>query len=114
MFFELHRQFEELYNGISEKIDMVAERIKALSTVVRPEHRFSEYLKVSTIEEKVAGSVPEMIDCVIKDLETIVLIERRIIKEAHAFGDEATITMVGEFLVADEKSLWMFNAFKQK
>lgn len=113
LFFTMHPQFGDLYGAIGDRIDAVAERIKALSDTVLPEHRFSEYLKLSTIKETTTSGLSSMVGAVIADIETIITIERAIIKEAQTFGDEATITMVGDFLVSDEKALWMYNAFKK-
>ena len=48
-FFVLHAKFEEVYNNLNEMADEVAERILILGG--KPLHSFSEYLKISEIEE---------------------------------------------------------------
>ena len=49
-FFELHLKFEELYNDLVLKIDEIAERILTLGFA--PNHKYSDYRKMSTITEK--------------------------------------------------------------
>ena len=44
-FYNLHVEFERLYDGIATKADDIAERLLQLGET--PEHRYSEYLKVS-------------------------------------------------------------------
>ena len=48
-FFTLHLKFEELYDGLVLKIDEIAERILTLGYT--PRHNFSDYQKLSTIQE---------------------------------------------------------------
>ena len=45
----LHEHYEHLYNDTANKVDEVAERILQLGE--RPENRYSEYLKVSKLQE---------------------------------------------------------------
>jgi starvation-inducible DNA-binding protein len=52
-FFELHLKFEELYNDLFVKIDEVAERILTLGS--NPDHKFTEYMKISSIKESSEG-----------------------------------------------------------
>jgi len=49
-FFELHTEFEEFYNDTVDKVDEIAERILELGG--EPLHTFTDYLKISDIEEE--------------------------------------------------------------
>ena len=48
-FFDLHEKFEELYTDARVKIDEIAERILTLR--YHPVSNYSEYLKMSNIDE---------------------------------------------------------------
>ena len=48
-FFVLHSKFEDLYNDAAEKVDEIAERILMLGGT--PANKFSDYLKMSNINE---------------------------------------------------------------
>lgn len=48
-FFQLHEQYEKMYDDTAEKVDEVAERILQLDGT--PEHRFSAYLNTANVKE---------------------------------------------------------------
>ena len=68
-FFELHVKFEELYNDVQLKIDLVAERILTLG--FSPLHTFSDYLKKSSIKEgKNISDAKTAVQLVVSSLQT--------------------------------------------
>jgi starvation-inducible DNA-binding protein len=109
-FFELHAKFEELYTDALEKIDEIAERIRTLGGV--PVHSFSDYVEGSHIKEKrnISDGI-EASESILASLSTLIEIEREVLRLADEANDEATITVIGEYLSQQEKSVWMFNAF---
>ena len=65
-FFTLHLKFEELYDGLVLKIDEIAERILTLG--YHPHHNFSDYQKLSTIQE--SKEVSDGNKCILNILES--------------------------------------------
>ncbi|AEM70623.1 Ferritin Dps family protein [Allomuricauda ruestringensis DSM 13258] len=110
-FFELHLKFEELYNDALEKVDEIAERILTLSQ--SPYHTFSKYLNHSEIKEAENVSDGETaIDNVLKALKILLSKERVILKEAADADDEGTVALMSEYIVEQEKLVWMLSAYK--
>ena len=109
-FFELHVKFEELYNDVQLKIDLVAERILTLG--FSPLHTFSDYLKKSSIKEgKHISDAKTAVQLVVSSLQTIILLERAILKTADKLNDEGTNTMITDFITQQEKEIWMYSAW---
>jgi starvation-inducible DNA-binding protein len=104
-FYALHAKFEEMYDDAAEKVDEIAERILMLGGT--PEHNFSEYLKRSKVKEMIAVSNGStMITNILDTLKYIIAQERRIIESA----DEATASMISDYIREQEKTVWMFVA----
>ena len=108
-FFVLHSKYEELYNDAAEKVDEVAERILQLGST--PESRFSVYLQTSEIKEAdVVSCSKEAIDLLLNYYKTLIARERRIIEVASDAHDDTTVSLVGDFLKEQEKTVWMLVA----
>ena len=108
-FFVLHSKYEELYNDAAEKVDEVAERILQLGST--PESRFSEYLKVAEIKEAgVVSCSKEAVDLLLNYYKTLIARERRIIDLATETHDDTTVSLMNDFLVGQEKTVWMLAA----
>ncbi len=56
-FFELHRQFEGMYNEAKVQIDEIAERILILGT--RPLGTLNAYLSTATVKEVIRPLTPQ-------------------------------------------------------
>ncbi|MCB0636237.1 MAG: DNA starvation/stationary phase protection protein [Lewinella sp.] len=109
-FFDLHNQFEALYQDAREKIDEIAERILTLQH--RPLSSLSDYLAIGEVEE--AGKVSEDRDMVMIILENhriLIRDMRDTLKAADSSTDEGTMDMIGGFLSELEKKSWMLNAW---
>lgn len=108
-FFQLHGKFEEVYNGLNEMADEIAERILMLGGT--PIHAFSKYIKMASIKEKenissAEGTVKELLN------ETLELLknEREIVELAADNGDEGTVGLISGYIEHHEKLIWMLNA----
>jgi starvation-inducible DNA-binding protein len=108
-FYQLHEKFEEVYNGLNDMADEIAERILMLGGT--PVHAFSKYIQMATLKEKEnVGSA----DATVKELinDTLVLLnnERELVKLAADNGDEGTVSLISGYIEQHEKMLWMLNA----
>ncbi len=109
-FFDLHNQFEELYNDARLKIDEIAERILTLRH--RPISRFSEYLEVgSVVESEMLEQDREMVLTILENHQILIENLRSVIERAGKVNDEGTIDMAGSFLENLEKKSWMLDAW---
>jgi starvation-inducible DNA-binding protein len=109
-FFDLHVKFEELYDLANVSIDEIAERILTLEG--QPLHTFTDYLNRSTIkEEKGLTTAKETVSAVMNNLATLLSIERDILKNAAEIEDEGTVSMVSDYIKAQEKDVWMLRSY---
>jgi len=111
-FFDLHVKFEDMYNEAQVKIDEIAERILTLRH--HPVSKFSDYLKISSLEE-VSGmtSDQEMVDTLLTDHKIILKQMSSVIAIADKAGDEGTIDLIGAYIRELEKTSWMLNAWSK-
>jgi starvation-inducible DNA-binding protein len=109
-FFALHAKFEDQYDYLADKVDEVAERILMLDGT--PENNFSQYLKVSSIKEISGASCEiEILNSVLDSYRTIIAEERSIASLANEYGDEATVSLMSDYIKEQEKTVWMLVAF---
>lgn len=109
-FFILHEKYEELYNGVAEKIDEVAERILQLDGT--PEHRFSAYLKQAKVQElDVVKNEDAGLQYVLDTTKTLIAEEREVLAIAAEVGDEVTVSLMSDYLAGQEKLVWMLAAY---
>ncbi|WP_287827044.1 DNA starvation/stationary phase protection protein [Bacteroides sp.] len=112
-FFQLHEAFEKMYDDVNEKVDEVAERILMLGGV--PENKFSNYLKIARVkEEDVQSDGMKAIENILETIGHLIVEERKIIEIAGDNKDEATVSMMSDYLVEQEKSVWMLTSFMSK
>lgn len=109
-FFELHLKFEELYNDLLLKVDEVAERILTLGST--PEHRYSNYSKVSTIKEsELVSDGLIAIGQILSSFKTIILMQREILTLASDAEDEGTNSLMSDYIRMQEKLVWMYSSY---
>lgn len=109
-FFELHVKFEEIYTDAQEKVDLIAERVLTLGFI--PMHTLSDYLKHATIKEgKNIHEAKEAVELIVSSLQTIIILERAILKTAAALHDEGTTTLLTDFITQQEKEIWMYSSW---
>ncbi len=109
-FFDLHVKFEELYTDSQLKIDLIAERILTLDGI--PLHTFADYIKYNKLEvgKNIHNDV-KAIQLILDSLSLLLNIERVILKKAGEIEDEGTSSMMGDFIVEQEKTIWMMRAW---
>ncbi len=109
-FFELHVKFEELYNDLLIKIDEVAERILTLGH--SPNHRYSDYIKVSEIEEsEFVTDGKTAVNEILNAFKSIISIQREILELSDEAGDEGTNALMSDYIREQEKLVWMYSAY---
>lgn len=109
-FFSLHTKFEELYTDIQVQIDDIAERILTLGGT--PLHAYSDFAAQSSIQEH--KNVFAGRDCVVglvKGLQALIVEQREVAEAAEQVEDQGTSDLVAEYIQAQEKLIWMYNAF---
>ena len=112
-FFDLHLKFEELYNDSQLKIDLIAERVLTLDAV--PLHTFEDYIKNNKLEiGKNIHNEEKAIELIVSSLSNLLAIERVILKKSGDIDDEGTNSMMGDFIVEQEKTIWMLKAWQQE
>lgn len=108
-FKSLHDLFGEQYEELFEAIDELAERIRALGSLVNT--GMEGFYDVSIIEDAEVGlSTKEMLKELIADQDSIAKSISQCLKEAEKAGDEVTTDMMVERLAVHEKNKWMLNA----
>jgi starvation-inducible DNA-binding protein len=112
-FFELHLKFEELYNDLLLKIDEVAERVLTLGHA--PNHRYTDYKKVSKIMEsnQVSDGIKAVGD-ILKSFQIVIGLQREILDLAADAGDEGTNALMSDYIRSQEKLVWMYTSFLNK
>lgn len=109
-FFALHAKFEEIYDRLNEMADEIAERILMLDG--KPLHSFSEYIKVSSVKERLnLSSAEDTIKALLDDTAKLLEAEREILAMASENDDEGTVSLISDYIGEQEKMIWMFNAF---
>lgn len=112
-FFVLHGKFEDLYNDAAEKVDELAERILMLGGV--PNHRFSDYLKLSQVKESgYVDHADEALNNVLETYRHFIGEERKLLALASEAGDEVTVSLMSDYLKEQEKMVWMIGAYMAK
>lgn len=112
-FFELHVKFEELYNDLLVKIDEVAERILTLG--YSPNHRYSDYLNLSDINESKHISDGKIaVNEILESFHSIIKIQREILELSDEAGDEGTNALMSDYIREQEKLVWMYSAYVNK
>ncbi len=109
-FFELHVKFEELYNAAQEQVDQIAERILTLGGV--PFNTLASYVKHATIPvgENVTDD-DKAVRLVIDSIVALLPLERELLTFSDEINDEGTNTLISDFIVEQEKNLWMLKSY---
>ncbi|NMH27331.1 Dps family protein [Flavobacterium silvaticum] len=112
-FFDLHVKFEELYNDAQLKIDLIAERILTIGG--KPLHTFEDYIKENQLEigKNISEDV-KAVHLVVSSLTGLLKIERPILAKSAEINDEGTNSMISDFIVDQEKTIWMMNAWLEE
>lgn len=112
-FFNLHVKFEELYNDAQLKIDLIAERILTIGGI--PLHTFEDYMKGNRLNVgKNISKDEEAVHLISDSLASLLKIERKILEDTEKIKDEGTHNMMGDFIVEQEKVIWMMQAWLEE
>ena len=110
-FNDLHKFLDEQYNLLSESVDEIAERIRALGGKSRA--TLKEFLASTQITED-PGSYPDantMLRNLLVDHESIIKSIRRHIDECQDLKDEGTANFLTDKIEEHEKMAWMPRSF---
>ena len=110
-FNDYHKAFEEQYDGLTEDIDEIAERIRALG--FKASSSLTEFQKNSQIAEH-PGEYPDastMASNLLKDHETVIQTIRKNIPEiGENYGDVGTEDFLTSLMEKHEKTAWMLRS----
>ena len=110
-FNDYHKAFEEQYEGLSDDVDEIAERIRALG--FNASSSLSEFQKNSQLSEH-PGEYPDantMASNLLKDHEAVIQTIRRKIPEiGDTYGDVGTEDFLTGLMEKHEKTAWMLRA----
>ncbi|MBD2628275.1 Dps family protein [Trichormus variabilis] len=108
----LHQLWEEHYNALTENIDKLAERIRALGCY--PIGTMEGFLKVATLKEQ-ADKIPlatGMVDRLVKDHEQIIRNLRDHVDQcSEEFHDQGTADFLTNLMEEHEQIAWMLRSF---
>ncbi|UGQ16345.1 Dps family protein [Borrelia sp. RT5S] len=110
-FFVIHKRTQKLYEYISEVIDVLAERSRALG--YESEFRYSEFSKNSFVKElsmESTSSFSLSVSGIVRDLGIIlknIFETRGIVEDASDYG---TANVLDDIMVSLEKYLWMYRS----
>jgi len=109
-FGSLHALFEKQYDELSETIDEIAERIRALGGIAPGSMK--EFLKLARLEEHPGDTLAaeKMIASLLSDYETVIRALRADIEVTGNAGDAGTDDFLTGILEAHEKTAWMLRA----
>lgn len=109
LFFMLHSAFEKQYEELSEAIDVLAERLRALNEFAPG--TFEQFQEIAGI--KSSSKLPaaqEMIKELLKDHEHLSKELERMIKTAEEEGDQSTMDLMIERQTYHQKTAWMLRS----
>ena len=110
-FFTVHAKLEEIYDGVNEKIDVVAERILAIGG--RPLGSSKKYLEVTKITEANDEDirVKDALEKLIVDTEYLLKSVRELKEITDEEKDYATSAELDNHVTEYEKLLWMMKSY---
>lgn len=111
-FRSLHQLWEEHYTTLTETIDAIAERVRALGGY--PIGTMEGFLKVATLKEH-AGNVPnatQMVSNLVEDHEQIIRnLRQHVDQSADEYHDQGTADFLTGLMEGHEEMAWMLRSF---
>jgi starvation-inducible DNA-binding protein len=109
LFPQLHAQFGEQYEALSDAIDEIAERIRALGH--QAPGSFAQFKKLSAIAEQTgAPKAEKMIAELLADHETLVRLARETKDIVEGAGDAESGDLMVERMQEHGKTAWMLRS----
>ena len=103
-------KFEEVYADLQLKIEVVAEGILTLGQA--PQHRYSDYKKMSKIEESAEVSDGEKaLHDIVKSFQSVISIQRKVLIIYDEAGDEGTNALMTVYIRKQEKLVCRYSLF---
>jgi starvation-inducible DNA-binding protein len=113
MFQTLHVMFEEQYVELSQAVDQIAERIRALGSYAPG--TYSQLARLTSIKEPDdVPSAQEMIKQLVQDQEAVVRSARSMFKAVDQANDETTADLLTQRMQVHEKTAWMLRSLLEK
>lgn len=114
-FFTLHEKFEELYDGVTEQFDELAEHLIAIGG--KPYATLGEFLEHSSVKEAPYDgkeTAEEMVASTVSDYRMInEKLQKGIVLTGKAGYDPTQDLLVG-YKTGVEKTIWMLQAYLGK
>lgn len=109
IFFDLHKLTEEHYKNLFEAADDIAERVRALGSLVPLDaHKIA---KASILGEELSlRTTEEMLEQLIEDHEAVVRNMRNTALESQDLGDVVTSDLLVSRMSFHEKAIWMLRS----
>jgi starvation-inducible DNA-binding protein len=112
MFRSLHLMFEEQYMELSDAVDAIAERIRALGFPAPAS--YAEFTRLATVtDEEGTPDAMEMVRRLVAGHEAVIRTGRTVVKAAEAAADVATADLATQRIQIHEKTAWMLRATVQ-
>lgn len=109
-FFQLHEKFEEMYTGVGDTIDELAERVIGLDGV--PVHTLAHVLDSASLsEDESLPAAAEMVQRTVADLETLNSHMLEVIAAGEEADDRTTVNLLDGVRDQFEGHLWMLKAW---
>jgi starvation-inducible DNA-binding protein len=109
MFRAVHAQTEELYTGVAEQFDLVAERIRALGIRVPASLEAMQDLTSIPDDEDAPETTAAMVAQLLRDIGIFCQTLREAADDADDADDEASEGLLAELLAFHEKQAWMLQ-----
>lgn len=110
-FFTLHTKLEEIYNGVSDEIDGIAERIIMIGG--KPLGSLREYLSNSTLKEAESNDIKskELVESLLSDFKILLDDSKNLYSLADSNGDPVTSSIIENSISNYEKNIWMLTSY---
>lgn len=108
-FHSLHAMFQAQYEDLTDAVDELAERIRALGHFAPGS--LSQFLKLTGIEDE--HGVPDdraMLEQLVRDNEQVTRACRAVVELADQAGDTVTEDLMNQRMAYHEKAAWMLRA----
>ncbi len=109
MFQTLHVMFEGQYTELSQAVDLIAERIRALG--VKAPGSYQEFIKLTSIKESVGDfNANQMISDLVHGQESVIKTARELFPRVDESHDEPTADLLTQRMQIHEKTAWMLRS----
>jgi starvation-inducible DNA-binding protein len=110
-FMELHKLYEDMYNGVDEVIDEIAERVRVLGHYA--EGRLIDFLKLTSLLEPESTNNPKIqMENLLSDHETIIRgLREDITRFNDEFRDLGNADYVTGLMEKHEKWAWFLRSY---